>query len=107
MVSLSFDCAKQLTVWFAVKKAFDVILFGMFCELSSKNGMHFNYISVEGTKHGSIQVASILDHYFTLECQRLGIAEVLHFYTDSCAGLKKNNFVLGYLMLRSVNGVQI
>ena len=114
MASISFDYAKQLTVpmlsdqtmneWFSQKKGHDVNLFDIIDEGIGDSGLQYNYIYGEGTKHGSVQVASMLHHFFNVECPRLGESEVLHLHTDSCTGQNKNSIVLGYLILRVAHG---
>lgn len=109
-VTVSYDYAKQLTVpilseqtmheWFAQKKGFDVNLFGIVDEGAGDNGTQYNYLYGEGTKHGSIQVASMLDYFFRVNCPYLGTSRVINLHSDSCTGQNKNNIVLGYFMLR-------
>lgn len=66
--------------------------------------MQYNYIYGEGTKHGSIQVASMLNHFFTKTCAPIGLSKTLYLHSDSCTGQNKNNIVLGYFMLRVALG---
>lgn len=112
--TISYDYAKQLSIplvsaqttneWFAQKKGYDVNLFGIVDEGSGTNGIQYNYIYGEGTKHGSIQVVSMLHHFFSNTSQAIGHPEKLFLHSDSCVGQNKNNIVLGYYMLRVALG---
>jgi len=112
--TVSYDYAKQISIpllseqtmneWFAQKKGYDVNLFGILDEGTGANGMQNNYIYGEGTKHGSIQVASMLNHFFTKTNAPIGRSETLFLHSDSCTGQNKNNIVLGYFMLRVALG---
>ena len=114
LAAVSYDYAKQLSIpklsaqsmneWFAEKKGYDVNIFGIVNEGVQPNGKQYNYIYGEGTKHGSIQVASMMHHFLSKTCPLVGNAKVLHLHSDSCTGQNKNNFVLGYYMLRVAHG---
>eukprot|EP00171_Calliarthron_tuberculosum_P002286 IDg2286t1 len=114
LVVISYDYAKQLSVpmqseqtmneWFSQKKGYDVNLFGIVDEGHGDNSLQYNYVYGERTKHGSIQVASMLHHFLSIECPLLGRSKIVHFHSDSCTGQNKNNIVLGYFMLRVAHG---
>lgn len=112
--TISYDYAKQLSIpllcrqtmneWFAQKKGYDVNLFGIVDEGKGENGHQYNFIYGEGTKHGSIQVASMLNHFLQVTCAPIGQARKLFLHSDSCTGQNKNNILLGYFMLRVAHG---
>lgn len=79
-------------------------LFEIVDERDGIKGVQYNYIYGEGTKHGSVQVALMLDHFFAHTCPLIGNARVLHLHSDSLTGQNRYYFVLGYFKLRVTHG---
>jgi len=112
--TVSYDYAKQLSIpllatqtmneRFSQKKGYDVNLFGIVDKGDGQKGMQYNYVYGEGTKHGSIQVTSMLHHFFSVTSPSIGKARRLFLPSDSCIGQNKNNILLGYFMLRVAHG---
>ena len=85
---LNFDYAKQVDVkstmneFFFMLRAYDVHLFDV-RDLGA--GVHTNYFSVEGKKHGSQAVISML-HRCLEDDPEVGNATHLHLQSEFCGG---------------------
>lgn len=59
------------------EKRYDVNIFGIVDEGAPRKGVQYNYIYGEGTKHGSVQVVSMLHHFFSSTCPAIGNYKML------------------------------
>lgn len=91
MAALS-DYTRQLSVpilgeqtmneWFAERNGFDVPCFGIVDEGAGQNGIQYNFICGEGTKHGSNEGASLVHYSLDNIYLKIGSARKIHFQSD-------------------------
>lgn len=69
-------------------------LFEIVDEGASAKLVQHSYIYGEGSKHRSVQVASMLHHFFSHQSTHIVNAKVLHLNSDSCTAQNNNKIVL-------------
>ena len=85
-----------------MKQVFDVNMCGFYSEGKDHQ---FTFLMSEAAKHDSNSIASML--YYYIEYVNPDVKEVidLHLHMDSCYGQNKNNVMLGYCILRVLQGM--
>ena len=108
-VHYSFDMAQQVhypsnplqpgPIYFLTPRK--CALFGVCCEAIPRQ---INYLIDEGcdTGKGANTIISLLHHFFSVH--GFGESEV-HLHADNCVGQNKNNFMIQYLLWRTIVGL--